>query len=66
MAAKEELFEAIRLIKQQCINYRHKSCGAFKNEPGCPLENFCYSDSMFDQIAPSEWPDPEGGNTNGT
>lgn len=61
MATKEELFAAVRMLKQNCINYGNLSCGGFKHEPGCPLENFCYNDYMFDQLAPSEWPDPEEG-----
>ena len=64
MATKEELFAAVRTLKQHCINYGNYgniSCGRFKDKPGCPLENFCYNGDMFEQLAPSEWPDPEEG-----
>lgn len=54
MATKEELFEAVRTIKEHCKNYL--LCGE-----NCPLYNYCDVDGAFRQCSPRFWPDPEEG-----
>lgn len=52
MATKEELFEAVRLIKEHCDSMAEISC--FQ----CHLKSVC--NRCFIGI-PDEWPDPEEG-----
>lgn len=52
MATKEELFAAVRLIKEHCDSMAEESCC------DCPLNSVC--DLCFVGI-PDKWPDPEEG-----
>lgn len=53
MATKEELFEAVRLIKEHCKLYTEYECLL-----NCPLLQTC--NRCFVET-PQEWPDPEEG-----
>ena len=55
MATKEELFKAVRLIKEHCVSMAEEACC------DCPLQSVC--NRCFIGI-PDEWPDPEGGGDN--
>ena len=52
MATKEELFKAVRTIKEYCDSMSEKSCYL------CPVRRIC--ERCFVGI-PDEWPDPEEG-----
>lgn len=52
MATKEELYQAVRLIKEHCDSMAERACCE------CPLKPIC--DRCFIGI-PDEWPDPEEG-----
>lgn len=52
MATNEELFAAVRTIKEYCNSMSEKPCSA------CPARRIC--DRFFIGI-PDEWPDPEEG-----
>lgn len=53
MAAREELFAAVRLIKEHCKLYTEYEC--FLECPLLPTCNRCFVET------PQEWPDPEEG-----
>lgn len=53
MATKEELFAAVRLIKEHCKLYTE-----YERHLNCPLLRTCIR--CFDET-PQEWPDPEEG-----
>ena len=52
MATKEELFKAVRLIKEHCVSMAEEACC------DCHLQSVC--NRCFIGI-PDEWPDPEEG-----
>lgn len=53
MATREELFNAVRLIKDHCDSMAEKACS------NCPL-NSTICNRCFIGI-PDQWPDPEEG-----
>lgn len=54
MVTREELFAAIKLLRDNCMS--------FKGCLGCPLKSYCH-DKFLDPCAhpPCIWPDPEEG-----
>lgn len=53
MATKEELFEAVRLLKSHC-NTRSFDC------QGCDMWHWCFENHYYEQITlPGLWHDPE-------
>lgn len=52
METKEELFAAVRLIKEHCKDTRIADCVFY-----CHLHRWC----RLAQTTPQEWPDPEEG-----
>lgn len=59
MATKEELFQAVRLIKEHCEKVRSCVSDVYK----CPIWNWCRTNTKFD---PENWTVPkEGGGKDG-
>jgi len=61
MATRDELFAAVRLIKEHCqktVCY----CGAHW---ACPLYDRKYDRCITGGTPPEVWPDPEGGGEDG-
>lgn len=54
--AKEELFAAVRLIKEHCKDTCLADCAS-----NCHLRRWC----GLTATAPETWPDPEGGGEDG-
>ena len=59
MATKEELFTAVRLIKEHCKEQdRINQNTCIRDDYKCPLWIWCYKNG---EKTPNRWPDPEGG-----
>ena len=59
MATKEELFKAVRLIKEHCKEQdgiSPNSC--VRDDYKCPLWSLCF---ITLGVSPTSWPDLEGG-----
>jgi len=59
MATKEELFAAVRLIKEHCIEQDEIDPNAcVRDDYKCPLWIWCFKNG---KKTPNQWPDPEEG-----
>lgn len=59
MATKEELFNAVRLIKEHCKEQdKIDPISCVRKDYKCPLWNWCFENSVK---TPNRWPDPEEG-----
>lgn len=59
MATREDLFEAVRLIKEHCKEQDEISSNScVRDDYKCPLWSLCF---ITLGVPPSNWPDPEEG-----
>ena len=58
MPTNEELFDAVRLLKDYCAG--RKACDDREGFGECPLFPWC-SRSLIAEDSPCNWSDPEGG-----
>ena len=59
MTTKEELFAAVKTVRDYCKD--RLVCSDRFDGDTCPLWSFCGSAEMIGNDAPCDWPDPDGG-----